>query len=931
MAKTKNIEAEATALLRQHAEQEFAAELDALKKQDDRQKPRNWQLSPWAVKMYLLGGTLPDGTEISPKYIGNERLIEIAVATLATDRALLLYGLPGTAKSWVSEHLAAAISGDSTLLIQGTAGTDESALRYSWNYAQLLAAGPSPEALVSSPMMRAMSQGKLARVEELTRIGILLVEGPPESEEVLKLAADAEMKPPVALLVYPPEKPDSAVFYPFASFSPEWIAVQYSLKSDVPLRFMDLPWKHRFALDEQEAAQQADTKTTDENDEIDAMETVVEKSLEQEIVDDPLAVLSRAAGFDDSETWWEQVVEQSRGESLDIFTGILEAMTALRQRIAESSAVETTDESIPVFSPRRHEALREASMRQIVRQAIKDGFQKIAVVCGAWHAPVLNVMSEDQTVCTLIPPQKDDEKLLKGLPKAKVATTWTPWTFSRLAYQSGYGAGVSVPGWYEHLWTVPDRAVIRWISRAARLLREESLDASSANVIEAVRLAEALASMRDRPMPGIAEVNEAMLTVLCHGESSPLRLIRNRLETGYRIGSVPASAPAVPLLRDIESEQKRLRMKVSEEIVTLDLDLRKDTDRAKSRLLHRLNLLGVPWGALQRNMVRSTGTFHEFWQIQWQVEFVVRIIESNTLGNTLETAVSGAVRKRADEATSLPELTALIDAALPAEISTAALDDLLDRLKNEAAVSSDLSGMMLTLPPLVNILRYGNVRGTKTEHVEPVFNALFERVLIGLGPACGALDDDAAERRIHDINAVQSALQLRGNPGQTSDWLAVLAALARNNAVHGLVRGRCSRILYEQGTVSEEELAKTMSLALSPVLESIKVAQWIQGFLHGSGQMLLQFDPLWTILNAWLCTLGEDVFTELLPLLRRGFSEFSGPELRMMGAKVKPFGVPKDGEAIVTSAKPDVSNATEARLDMNRVELVLPVLRKILS
>ena len=171
MAKAKQTEKDANALLRQHAEQEYAEELAVLQETDDKAKPRNWVLSPWAVKTYLLGGKLANGKEISPKYIGNERLIEIAVATLATDRALLLYGLPGTVKSWVSEHLAAAISGDSTLLIQGTAGTDESALRYGWNYAQLLAAGPSKEAIVPSPMMRAMAAGKIARVEELTRIG----------------------------------------------------------------------------------------------------------------------------------------------------------------------------------------------------------------------------------------------------------------------------------------------------------------------------------------------------------------------------------------------------------------------------------------------------------------------------------------------------------------------------------------------------------------------------------------------------------------------------------------------------------------------------------------------------------------------------------------------------------------------------------------
>ena len=156
--------------LRQHAEQQFADEFAALAKADSKPRPPNWKLSPWAVATYLLGGTLDDGTVISPKYIGDRRLIEIAIATLATDRALLLLGVPGTAKTWVAEHLSAAVSGDSTLLVQGTAGTSEESLRYGWNYAELLAKGPSAKALVPSPMMRAMKEGRLARVEELTRI-----------------------------------------------------------------------------------------------------------------------------------------------------------------------------------------------------------------------------------------------------------------------------------------------------------------------------------------------------------------------------------------------------------------------------------------------------------------------------------------------------------------------------------------------------------------------------------------------------------------------------------------------------------------------------------------------------------------------------------------------------------------------------------------
>ena len=159
-----------SAVLRQHAEQQFAEELNELARADERPRPPNWQLSPWAVAKYILGGKLDNGFEVTPKYIGNARTIEIAIATLATDRALLLLGVPGTAKTWLSEHLAAAISGDSTLVVQGTAGTTEEAIRYGWNYARLLAEGPSFNALVPGPVKLAMQSGKIARVEELTRI-----------------------------------------------------------------------------------------------------------------------------------------------------------------------------------------------------------------------------------------------------------------------------------------------------------------------------------------------------------------------------------------------------------------------------------------------------------------------------------------------------------------------------------------------------------------------------------------------------------------------------------------------------------------------------------------------------------------------------------------------------------------------------------------
>jgi hypothetical protein len=248
------------------------------------------------------------------------------------------------------------------------------------------------------------------------------------------------------------------------------------------------------------------------------------------------------------------MVEQRRN-SVDLFAAILEAMSALRGEAQHS------EELI--------EAQREAYMRSCIRAA-SESYQKIAVICCPWHSPALAQM----------PPEKEDNPLLKGLLKIKVQATWVPWTYGRLAYSSGYGAGVQSPGWYHHLWTTPDQVVIRWMVEVAQLLREQDLDASSANLIEAVRLAESLAALRElgtskpsgawhRPLPGLPELNQATQAtqaVLCFGSDLPMRLIHEKLIVGERLGEVPDETPMIPLQQDLvkqqndcECQQKRLR------------------------------------------------------------------------------------------------------------------------------------------------------------------------------------------------------------------------------------------------------------------------------------------------------------------------------------------------------------------------------------
>ena len=505
----------------------------------------------------------------------------------------------------------------------------------------------------------------------LERLGpdIILVEGPPEAEAVLPLLAHEQMKPPVALLLYMPDKPEQAVYYPFAVFSPEWQALHYGLTHDIPVRFMDLPQSYQLGQDEPEAPAEAAAPPTRQ---------------------DPLGALAEAAGYSDGERWWEHLVEQRR-DSEDLFAGILEAMAAVRADAPDPQDV--------------REERREAWMRQTIRAAQKEGKERIAVVCGAWHGPALASM----------PSAKADAETLAGLPKAKVAATWVPWTYGRLSYSGGYGAGIESPGWYHHLWQHPNDVSVHWMSRVAHLLREQDLDASPASVIEGVRLADTLAALRGRPLPGLPEMNEATQSVFCFGSDVPMRLIWRDLIVGDTLGAVPDETPAVPLQQDLGREQKRLRLAPEVAQRDLDLDLRKPADLDKSGLLHRLALLGIPWGDAQRQG-GGKGTFHELWRLQWQPEFIVKVIEAGFWGNTVRDASASSARDQADKAPDLPALTALLDRVLLADLPDA-VRHVMARLEAEAALASDVSHLMGALPPLAQVLRYGNVRQTDTTTV----------------------------------------------------------------------------------------------------------------------------------------------------------------------------------------------------------------------
>lgn len=552
--------------------------------------------------------------------------------------------------------------------------------------------------------------------------------------------------------------------------------------------------------------------------------------------------------------------------AIAVFSAIAEAMAATREGREAS----------------RFDLVREAHMRTLLRQAIAEGCERIAVVCGAYHVPALFGLGDGREA--EVPTARGDKALLAGLPRATKATavalTWVPWTHSRLSYHSGYGAGIASPGWYRHLFESEDHVAARWLAKVAELLRRERFAVSPAHLIEGTRLAEALAALRGRPAPGLAELTEAVIAVLCEGHAEPLGLIQRELVVGEDLGTVPDDAPTVPLRADLTREAKRLRLALSPEDKTHDLDLRQPMDLERSKLFHRVSLLGLDWAVDTGG--RGTGTFRETWRSAWEPDYEVRLVEAAVWGNTVATAASAKARADGAEARGLGSLTVLLERCLTADLPDA-VGELIDLVKSRAAVEADVTDLASALPPLANVLRYGDVRSTRAETLGPVVEGVAARISIGLPAACAGLDEEAGRAFAPSLSTVQGAIQLLEDPAVREPWFDALRRVADLESANSLLAGRAVRLLTDAGRFDTAAVAARMTRALSRGVEPGAAAGWIEGFLAGSGLVLAHDPGLLGLVDRWLSGLDADRFEEVLPLVRRTFSTFSSPERRTIG------------------------------------------------
>jgi hypothetical protein len=707
-------------------------------------------------------------------------------------------------------------------------------------------------------------------LQQLTELkpDIILVEGPPEITEVLSLAGSTEMVPPVAIMIYNPDDPKESTFYPFAEYSPEWVAVKYALKNNIPVRTMDLPASVSFfkrrPKAENPAAESTNNKDIVEIDPDSENSTQVSDNKPIAEIKDPLSYLSDIEGFKNSEEWWEYHFEQHKSNPAEHFESVMHVMEALRTEGVKSSLDEENIE-------------REAYMRMLLRQAENEMFENIAVVCGAWHAPALSDLKKTS---------KPDNALIKALPKTKIKinATWIPWTNSRLSMFSGYGAGITSPGWYEHQWQVSENSEISWLTKVANAFRVKDMDISTAHLIEAYKLAHSLASLRNKYFISLDELNEAVLSVMCMGDGILLELIKDKLITGNKIGSVPENIPKVPLQEDFERTIKALRLKLTADQKEYDLDLRKENDLDRSILFHRLEIIGIPWA--KASYSRTKGTFKESWVVVWSPEMMIGLIDKSYLGNTLEFVAQAIITDRCKSSVKISDVADLIQLSIPSKLFES-IDTLLARINELSSISADIVDLMNAIPRLVDISRYGDVRKSDLRVLNVIVQQLLIKVFVGLPNACYGLDEDNSNQMFGLISKLNNAVRLYEDVEIQQQWYETLHQLIDKTGVHPIILGCVCRLLLDARELTDDEADRRISYSLSVNNDPHYVASWIEGFLRGSGMILIYDNHLWNLIYSWVSSLSEEVFIELLPLMRRSFSKFEYGERRQIGAKAK--------------------------------------------
>jgi hypothetical protein len=702
----------------------------------------------------------------------------------------------------------------------------------------------------------------------------VLVEGPSDATDDLAHLVDKKTKPPVALLSFTQQRPVRSILFPLAAYSPEWVALRWALEKKRVARLIDLPSATFLARQEQppEPAPPED----------EAQEEAEKPTDTQAYLADPYEAIARITGEPDHDTWWEKHFEHTMADD------------AYRQAIFQLGL---ELRAIDHEGPRRREEtlLREAYMRRRIRDTIAEGHdpERIVVVCGAYHAPVLTVEE----------PFLSDAQLA-GLPSVPVTRTLMPYSYFRLSSQSGYGAGNHAPGYFQALWEEARagstrRLAPRFLSELAGKLRRAGMVRSSAEVIEAVRLSEAMAALKgDAHAPTLRDLTDAAVTCLGHGD--PVVVSRWIAETavGDALGTVPKGVLRTSIQDDFHRLLKDLRLeeylKDKEQIIRGStgkewLDLREDRsvkspdgafrDRNRSIFLHRLDLLGIGFAKNETtDEHRKDSTYKEVWKARWSPDCEINLVENAMRGDTVEIAAARLLGEFIAEAANVHAAASLARRAVECDLAEAT-EAALARVQALAVDDGDfvaIAGAALELAHLVN---YKDVRKLDVAPLQPLVAQLFLRGAL-LSPQAARCAEDASRAVGKALSDLQSVALLQDEGLDQDRFIQALDGIADDPSAHPHAAGVACALLLERGLVSDAVLDSRVSRRISPGTSPAEGAGFFEGLASRNRFALLSRKTLWATMGAFVESLDDDGFRRAVVALRRAFAGFDTSEAR---------------------------------------------------
>ncbi len=675
---------------------------------------------------------------------------------------------------------------------------------------------------------------------------IICVEMPYEANNILEAFSQSEHHCPLAIMYYNPDHPDQSLYYPFAEFSPEYQALRFGFENRIPMKAIDLP---------------AGMSLINSN-----FKTKKALSLSNDqlkMVNDPIGYLAMRSGYEDAELWWNTYFESWK-DGDDLFDTVNQLMCQLR----ESSHGQDDEETL----------IREEFMRDQIQKISKD-YEKIAVVCGAWHSPVFLENTNFKII----------NKDYKTLKQISINTSIIPWSYERLVMSNNYTAGIESPTWSECVFTQESYSLSRWLAQAAEILRKRGIIISTAEIIDCERLAKDLALIRNLAFPGVNELMESVITVMGRNDDERLQLIRKEIFVGNKTGSINLNTDTLSVVVEFKNEIKKLKLKSYWQAdckETLSLDLRTERHLEISRFLHRSCLLELNWCETYKTEINARGNFHEDWKFEWTDEHEIFLAHVAVKGSTIEEVIIRNIEEKLEKSNDLLLLAKKLEHALKGNITSPWLK-ILDKIKQKSFDTSDVVQLSQLLEPFISCIQYGSLNAINIQEIIAIIQFLLPKIILEFNQQCTSIKEERAKKLIDTYSLINKYFIHSKDSEFHELWNQECHKLSTNDLVHPMIRGFVWNKLLESKVLTQQELEKELNFQFIYQKETQKTASWIEGFLYQTSSFFLFQEMTLDAMNHWLMEMEEEGFKSTLPLLRRSFSQLGPNEIRKIKAMLQ--------------------------------------------